>query len=78
MAFSILDRVLNVLKVRRRLMRVLASAALSLAVKFTEDKPKEDLGRYLCDVSFILGSHWKTVFSKNGLQKPNFLEFSAD
>ena len=51
LAFGILDRVLSVLKVRKRLLRVLAAASLSLAIKFSEDDPRNSFARYLCDVS---------------------------
>lgn len=51
LAYGILDRVLSVLKVRRRLLRVLAAASLSLACKFTEDETKDSFARYLCDAS---------------------------
>jgi len=51
LAFGILDRVLSVLKVRKRLLRVLAAASLSLAIKFSEDDPRNSFARYLCDAS---------------------------
>jgi len=53
LAYGILDRVLSVLKVRRRLLRVLAAASLSLACKFNEDETRDKFSRYLCDVSYF-------------------------
>lgn len=49
LAYSILDRMLSVLKVRRRLLRVLVAASLSLAAKFTEDETRNQFARFLLD-----------------------------
>lgn len=50
-AYGILDRVLSVLRVRHRLLSVLAAASLSLACKFTEDEMRNSFARFLCDAS---------------------------
>ncbi|CBY10197.1 unnamed protein product [Oikopleura dioica] len=48
LCFCVFDRVLNVLKVRTRLVRVLAAACLSLTAKYTEDEARESFARSLC------------------------------
>jgi len=48
LCFGVFDRVLNVLKVRTRLVRVLAAACLSLTAKYTEDEARESFARSLC------------------------------
>ena len=50
LCFGVFDRVLNVLKVRTRLVRVLAAACLSLTAKYTEDEARESFARSLCTV----------------------------
>ena len=51
LCFGVFDRVLNVLKVRTRLVRVLAAACLSLTAKYTEDEARESFARSLCTVT---------------------------
>lgn len=48
LCIGVFDRVLNVLKVRTRLVRVLAAACLSLTAKYTEDEARESFARSLC------------------------------
>lgn len=52
LCFCVFDRVLNVLKVRTRLVRVLAAACLSLTAKYTEDEARESFARSLCTVNY--------------------------
>ena len=50
LAYGVLDRVFSVLRVRRRLLKVLAAASLSLAIKYIEDDNNQSYARFLCDV----------------------------
>ena len=52
LAYGVLDRVFSVLRVRRRLLKVLGAASLSLAIKYIEDENNQSYARFLCDVSF--------------------------
>ena len=55
LAYGVLDRVFSVLRVRRRLLKVLGAASLSLAIKYIEDENNQSYARFLCDVSFKTG-----------------------
>ena len=50
LAFSLLDRTIGALKIRKRLIRLLAITCLKIAIKFTEDDKRENLNRQLCEV----------------------------
>jgi len=49
LAFSLLDRTIGALKIRKRLIRLLAITCLKIAIKFTEDDKRENLNRQLCE-----------------------------
>jgi len=49
LAYGVLDRVFSVLRVRRRLLKVLGAASLSLAIKYIEDENNQSYARFLCD-----------------------------
>ena len=51
LAFSLLDRTIGALKIRKRLIRLLAITCLKIAIKFTEDDKRDNLNRQLCEVS---------------------------
>jgi hypothetical protein len=51
LAFSLLDRTIAALKVRKRLIRLLATTCLKIAIKITEDDKRENLNRILCEAS---------------------------
>jgi hypothetical protein len=49
LAFSLLDRTIGALKIRKRLIRLLAITCLKIAIKFTEDDKRDNLNRQLCE-----------------------------
>ena len=50
LAYSLLDRTIGAMKIRKKLIRLLSTTCLKIAIKFTEDDKRENLNRILCEV----------------------------
>jgi len=51
LAYSLLDRTIGAMKIRKKLIRLLSTTCLKIAIKFTEDDKRENLNRILCEAS---------------------------
>jgi len=51
LAYSLLDRTIGAMKIKKKLIRLLSTACLKIAIKMTEDDKRENLNRILCEAS---------------------------